>query len=192
MGGIRDERDTGQPTVLVLNATPIIYVCKTGLVGNLRALMPFFRLLTTQEVYEEVYKKGIDKVVSESGSLKELFDGNIVEVESPKQASRTDEKYRSSGIHSGEASVISLALELDGVAILDDKRARRVAKAFGVRLSGTPGILIELVKRKVMSKVDARKTLEKMVEEGWYCSVRTFSEIIKAIEEADGSDAGNS
>jgi predicted nucleic acid-binding protein len=82
-----------------------------------------------------------------------------------------------------------LALELDGIAILDDKRARRVAKAFGVRLSGSPGILIELVTRKAMSKADARKTLERMVEEGWYCGVKTFSEIIKAIEQADESDA---
>jgi predicted nucleic acid-binding protein len=131
MGGIRDKRDTGQPTVLVLNATPIIYICKTGLVGKVKALRPAFRLLTTQEVYEEVYQKGIDKFVSESGALRELFDGNTVEVESPRQASRTEEKYWSSGIHPGEASVISLALELDGIAILDDKRARRVAKAFG-------------------------------------------------------------
>jgi predicted nucleic acid-binding protein len=189
MGGIRDERDTGHPGVLILNATPIIYICKTGLVGNLRTLRPAFRLLTTREVYEEVYVKGVGKVVSETGSLKELFDGNVVEVESPKQASQIDGRYRSSGIHPGEASVISLALELDGIAILDDKRATRVAKALGVGLSGTPGILIELVRRNAMSKIDARIALEKMIEEGWYCGVRVFSEIVNAIEEVDESDA---
>ena len=40
-----------------------------------------------------------------------------------------------------------------------------------------------------MSKADARKTLERMVEEGWYRGVKTFSEIIKAIEAVDEPDA---
>jgi hypothetical protein len=42
---------------------------------------------------------------------------------------------------------------------------------------------------KVISKADVRKTLEKMVEEGWYCGVRTFSEIVNTIEEVGESDA---
>jgi predicted nucleic acid-binding protein len=87
-----------------------------------------------------VYLKGIDRVVSETGAFKELFDGNVVEVKASKASSGGKEGNRSSGIHSGEASVISLALELDAIAILDDRRARRVAKVFGVRLSGTAGI----------------------------------------------------
>ena len=145
-------------------------------------------MLTTREVYEEVYLKGIEKVVSETAALEELFDGNIMEVESPKHASMTEGRYRSSGIHSGEASVISLALELDATAILDDKRARQIAKVLGVRLSGTPGILIELVKERVMSKTDARRALEKMVEDGWHCSVKTFSNVVEAIEEVQESD----
>lgn len=129
-----------QATVfLVLNATPIIYLCKAGLAEKLRELKPSFRLLTTKKVYEEVYVKG----VREASALKGLFDGGIVEVGSPKEGSkRVDGLSRSSGIHPGEVSVISFALELGATAILDDRRARQVARVLGVRLSGTPGIVM--------------------------------------------------
>ena len=67
-----------------------------------------------------------------------------MEVGSPKEGSkRVDGLSRSSGIHPGEVSVISFALELGATAILDDRRARQVARVLGVRLSGTPGIVIE-------------------------------------------------
>jgi len=183
--GVRQQRDTEQATiVLVLNATPIIYLCKAGLAEKLRELKPSFRLLTTKEVYEEVYVKGVEKGVKEAIALKELFDGGIVEVGSPKKGSKTvDGLSRPSGIHPGEASVISFALELGATAILDDRRARQVARVMGVRLSGTPGILIELVRRRMISKEEARCALERMVEEGWYCSAKVFSSIIKTIDE---------
>jgi predicted nucleic acid-binding protein len=157
-------------------------------VEKLGGLKPQFRLLTSEEVYEEVYSIGIEKGVSEAGALRELFDGGIVEVEPAKTSSRkARDAFRSSGIHSGEASIISLAQELEATAILDDRRARQMARVLGVRLSGTPGIMIELVRRGTLSKGEARGALEKMVDEGWYCSAKVFSSILKALEEASSS-----
>jgi predicted nucleic acid-binding protein len=183
--GVRHQRDTEQATlILVLNATPIIYLCKAGLAEKLVGLKPSYRLLTTQEVYEEVYVKGIEKGVREAGALKGVFDGGIVEVGPPKEGSKkVKDLSQSSGIHPGEVSVISLALELGATAILDDRRARQVARVLGVGLSGTPGIVIELVRRRTISKEEARLALEKMVEEGWYCSAKVFSSMVKAIDE---------
>jgi predicted nucleic acid-binding protein len=184
MGGVRHQRDTEQPTLLVLNASPIIYLCKAGISGKLRGLKPSFRLLTSDEVYEEVYVKGIEKGVSEASALKELFEEGIIEVEPPPKegSKKVKEISKSAGIHPGEASVISYALALNATAIIDDKRARQVARVLGVRLSGTPGLIIELVRRSIISKDDAKRALEKMVNEGWYCSAKLFSSIIKTIE----------
>lgn len=185
MGGVRHQRDTKQPTLLVLNASPIIYLCKAGIAGKLRGLKPSFRLLTSDEVYEEVYVKGVEKGVSEAGAVRELFDEGIIEVESaPKGGSKkVKELSKSAGIHPGEASVISHALALNATAIIDDKRARQVARVLGVRLSGTPGLIIELVRQGIVSKGDAKRALEKMVDEGWYCSAKLFSSVIKTIDE---------
>ena len=183
MGRVRPQGDPEQET-LVFDATPIIYLCKVGLAGKLRELRPSFRLLTTAEVYGEVYAKGAGKSTIEATALKELFDGGLIEVESRMKRQRLVKGLRrESGIHPGEESVLSLALSKGAIAIVDDRRARQFARALGIRLSGTPGVVIELVKRRVISKGEARDALEKMVDEGWYCSAKLFSALLRIVEE---------
>ena len=79
--------------------------------------------------------------------------------------------------------MISLALELGAIAVIDDRRARNVARVLGVRLSGTPAILIELVRTGTIMKTEAERALERMVEHGWYCDAKLFSRILKAIRD---------
>lgn len=184
MGGVRPQGDPEQET-LVFDATPIIYLCKVGLAGKLHGLRPSFRLLTTTEVYEEVYTKGVGRSTTEAVALKNLFDGGLIEVEKRRRQPKVKGLARESGIHPGEESVLSLALRTGTTAIVDDRRARQVAQALGVHLSGTPGVIIELVKRRVISKDDARNALEKMVDEGWYCSAKLFSALLRTIEELE-------
>ncbi len=183
MGGVR-RRGTSE-RILVLNASPIIYLCKSGLAGNLKHLRPSFRFATTAEVYDEVYVRGIEKQVTEVGVVKDLFDDGVIEIMAPKAdiKEKVNEQAHSSGIHLGETSVISLALELHATAIIDDKRARQVSRILNVKVSGTPAIVLEFVRFQVISKDEARRSIEKMVESGWYCSARAFSQIIRTIEE---------
>lgn len=184
MDGVQPQRASEQ--ILVFNASPIIYLCKSGLATKLKHLKPSFRLVTSNEVYHEVYTRGMEKGVDETKILKELFDGDTIEVTAAKGDAkrRVDEQIHSSGIHEGESSVISLALELDATAIIDDKRARDVSRILGVRISGTAAIVIELVRSKIISRDDAKRGMENMVREGWYCSAKVFSDMIRAIEDA--------
>ena len=92
------------------------------------------------------------------------------------------ERLRDSGVHRGEATVISVARRLNATAVMDDRRARHVARAIGVRLSGTPHIIIRLIEQRVISKHEGMRAVERVIEEGWYCSAKTYSEIINAIE----------
>lgn len=183
MGGVRRQGDPEQET-LVFDATPIIYLCKVGLARKLHDLGLYFRFLTTAEVYEEVYVKGAEKGTIEAAALRELFDGGLIEVVSRRKRPRPAKGLMGeSGVHPGEESVISLALRTRATAIVDDRRARQVAHALGIGLSGTPGVIIELVKRRVISKGEARDALERMVDEGWYCSAKLFSALLRTIEE---------
>ncbi len=185
MGGVRRQGDPEQEA-LVFDATPIIYLCRVGLSGKLRELSPSFRLMTTTEVYQEVYAKGMERSAIEATALKELFDNGLIEVESRRKRLKLPKGLtHESGIHPGEMSVLSLALREHAAAIVDDRRARQVARALGVRLSGTPGVIIELVKRRIISKGDARGALERMVDEGWYCSAKLFSALLRTIEELE-------
>lgn len=181
----RVRRQRAPERVLVLNASPIIYLCKSGLASKLVHLRSSFKLITTTEVYNEVYERGFEKRVSEAKILKDLFDGGVIQVATQKTDAEISvyKDLYSSGIHEGEISVIALALKLDAMAIVDDKRARQISRILGVKISGTPAIVIELVRSRAISKQEARRGIEKMVREGWYCSARVFSEIIRAIDE---------
>ncbi len=183
MGGVRHQRTAER--VLVLNASPIIYLCKSGLATKLQHLQPSFRLVTTTEVYHELYSRGIEKGVTAAEILRDLFDEGVIEVAAVKGGGKreVDKQISTSGVHGGEASVISLALELDATAIVDDKRAKQVSRILGVRVSGTPAIVVELVRSKVIAKGEAKRGIERMVEEGWYCSASAFSQIMGAIGE---------
>jgi predicted nucleic acid-binding protein len=180
MDGIQGRGTSAKPA-LVFNSTPLIYLAKAGLVGKLNRLP--FKLLTTREVYSEVVVKGIEKRVVEAKELGNAFDSHTIEA-----MENTNEdvvrKLRNSGVHRGEATVISLACKLDAIAIIDDKRARHVATALGVKVSGTPHVIIQLVKQGGLTRQEARRSIDRIVKEGWFCSVRSYSEIIEAIEKA--------
>jgi len=180
VGEFRSERRVTKP-ILVFNSTPLIYLAKAKLANELSKIS--FRLITTQKVYQEVVIKGVEKQVEEIDELKSLFDSNIIEV-----IEHVDEeivkKLVKSGIHHGEATVIALAHELDATAIMDDRRARYVAETFGIKLSGTPHLIIHLIKQGLITKHEAKKALDKMVGEGWYCSAKNYSKIIELIEKS--------
>jgi predicted nucleic acid-binding protein len=60
-------------------------------------------------------------------------------------------------VDAGEAEAIALAMELgDVMVILDDKKARRVAKQVGLRVIGTVGVLL---RAKQQGVIDAVKPL---------------------------------
>jgi len=133
-------------------------------------------------VYDEVFVKGVERRVEEAEDLKRLFESHIIEV--VRHVDEIVKKLRDSGIHHGEATVISLAHKINATAIIDDRRARHVARTLGIRLSGTPHIIVQLIKQGVITKQEARQAIDNIVREGWYCSAKGYSEIINAIEEA--------
>jgi len=45
------------------------------------------------------------------------------------------------GVHEGEAAVVTLSKKHDAIAVLDDFKARQVAREEGVKLTGTIGLL---------------------------------------------------
>ncbi len=91
MGGVQSKRspDTKAPT-LILDATPLIYICKSQLAQHLKVLKAHYNLCTTREVYHEVYIKGLQKRVAEIETLKELFEGGLVEVLTEAQQKETN------------------------------------------------------------------------------------------------------
>ncbi|MHB2037079.1 MAG: DUF3368 domain-containing protein [Nitrososphaerales archaeon] len=137
------------------------------------------------EVYQEVYVKGMQNSVNEVGELKALFNDGVVEVlttEFGKKQTPANDLFKSSGLHAGEIAVLRAADSLGGTAVIDDKRARTVGEAIGLDLSGTVAIIIEFVRLKLISKPEAKESIDKMVNEGWYCSAKDYVQMIRSID----------
>jgi uncharacterized protein len=57
-------------------------------------------------------------------------------------------------VHDGEAEAIALALEIaDSILILDDKKARAIAKRMGLKVIGTIGMIIKAKQQGIISEV---------------------------------------
>jgi predicted nucleic acid-binding protein len=135
-----------------------------------------------------VYVRGTQKNVSEIDSLRELFEDNLVGLLHEERHLKSDGRIRKmlkeSGLHTGEITVIEAAISMGATAVLDDKRARNVARFIGAKLSGTANIVVELVKLGIINKSEAKEGINKMISEGWYCSTRDYAQIINSIESA--------
>ena len=76
-----------------------------------------------------------------------------------------------SGLGTGEASAIALALAVGAdVILLDDYRARAAAKAEGVKVIGTIGLLEEFFRRGLIA--DLRAVFKALAENAAYVDKR--------------------
>lgn len=78
----------------------------------------------------------------------------------------------------GESSCLVLAISRGMVLATDDIAARRLAARRNVALTGTLGLLIELVKQDVMTLEKANAVLLRMIEKGYRSPCEQLDELI--------------
>ena len=165
----------------IVNSSPLIYLGKLGLLHLLDEL--FDKVLTVQSVKEEV----LDVTAPEYPALDEAFSTWL----DVKDALETplSKKLNEMGLHRGEVDVISLAYEIkeekkNSVAIIDDLAARDVARALGLRLTGTVGIILRAKKGENLSKRESILAIDFLVHEtSFRMSASLYSKIIDELNE---------
>lgn len=116
------------------------------------------------DVLHKLYKEIIitPEVADEFGSeLPEWIEVHSVE----------DLKYKKlfeMTVDPGEASVIALAVEIGGLVILDDQKARKLAFELGLDVTGTLGILINATQSNYISSFP--KVLDHIKRTNFYVS----------------------
>jgi predicted nucleic acid-binding protein len=78
----------------------------------------------------------------------------------------------------GEASGLALAMSRNLIFVTDDQAARRLAKANGVLLSGTIGILIALVRRQTLPLSEANQLLIAMIARRYRAPVERLDGLV--------------
>jgi predicted nucleic acid-binding protein len=139
------------------------------------ALEGIGRLDLLPAVYEEVFAP--PAVQAEFGTEIEWLV--IKELSSPTVSLALE-----SQLGKGEAAAIALAAEMsDSYVVLDDKKARRVARQMGLRIVGTLGTLLRAKQKGIIAEV--HPILEELKSMGFRCSSSLYSEVLRlAGEEA--------
>jgi predicted nucleic acid-binding protein len=85
-------------------------------------------------------------------------------------------------IDPGEASTLALALEVeDPLLILDDRKARNVAKEAGIPLTGTLGVILAAKNKHIVSEV--APILKRLAKEGFWISDDLRSRLLELAGE---------
>ena len=146
----------------VFNTSPIIVLSKLGLLKD--AIDLFGEVEVSSGVIEELSRKK-NKVYQE---LMEAISEGKVRLE--------DVRKRLPRLGLGESSTIFLALIKNKTAVLDDRKARRLARELGLDVIGTLSILKKLYDKGVISETP-NMIYKRLIEIGFYIDKKLFDKI---------------
>ena len=146
----------------VTNSTCLIVLDRIGHLGLLRQV--FAKLFAPPIVQTEV---GIQL---EWLIIKPVHDIKIV------SALKTQ-------LDEGESYAIALAMELGNLpTILDDKKARRIAKQLGLQVIGTLGVLLQAKRMGVIAEISSY--LNELRYAGYYMTDELYLEVLRLAGES--------
>ncbi len=129
--------------VAVSNSGPLIHLAKVRLSDFLFKL--FDKIFIPERVFSEVVMNGKEQGYADALVIEKHITDNKIIV---KKVDTVKKELLISELHLGELQAIQLALNLDIKPILlDDEEARIFARNLNLKVKGTLGILIDLVKQ---------------------------------------------
>ncbi len=158
---------------MVSNSTPLIHLAK---IGRLKLLREFFgEVLIPEAVYRECVLEGKG---SKDAELIEHADWIRVK----KIREETLKKSLMLELDEGESEAVVLAIEMKAnLVLMDDYDGREVARALGLRVTGTIGVLL---RAKFEGKIESIKDeLEKLKKTGFWLSDGLYDRILREAGE---------
>jgi predicted nucleic acid-binding protein len=135
--------------IVVSNSTPLITLSKVGYFDLLQKL--FTEITVSQEVWNEVVVRGAGLAGSS-----ETSQAGWIKVRSVANSALVKEWRNAYNLGAGELSTILLAKELTAsVAVIDERRARRLAVTEGLAVSGSIAVLESGYRKKYVSDLRA-------------------------------------
>lgn len=157
----------------VSDSSPLVVLAKLGCFGLLNRLFPHLYIST--EVHREVVIAGAGLPGSSEVSKAEWIE--VKAVQNPAGLHSQQRKY---GLGPGEMSTILLAKELDAnLALLDDYRARKVAKAEGLGVMGSIGLVETLYHQGHLT--DLRGAFQELIAHNVYIDKRLLDRRLRAL-----------
>lgn len=162
--------------MLVFDATPLIYLAKSGKLKRLEKFKE--EKIIPKEVYEEVVIEGKRIGESDAQVIEKEIEKGTFEVKRVEKGKFYKKLSKVPNLSKADKKVLALAYKESGKAILDEDYARSVAELEGIKNRGSIYLLFRLLKQGEINVEEVKRTVNKMVEEGWYCSTDLYSQIL--------------
>lgn len=144
-------------TVAIADSGPLICLARINHLELLNRL--FVKVLIPPEVWNEITVRGKDH----PGAL-EIRQATWITVQSPDPQLV---KPLSILVDAGEAEAIALAqTTFDGIVLLDDSRARKIAQRLNVKQIGTIGLLLRAKRQGLIETISPH--IDALIENGIY------------------------
>lgn len=156
----------------VVNASPLIFLSKAGLIDLLRVVSP--QVMVPESVAIEIGRRGSDDVTAKAMADTPWLISVPVTTIQPL--------IQSWDLGAGESAVLAYALQNPGmVAIIDDGAGRRCAEVLGVPLCGTLGLVLLAKQRAVIPS--ARPVVATLKQHGMFLSEKTIDQALTLVGE---------
>lgn len=155
--------------LLVTDAGPLIALAVADV---LQITLQRFDLLVPQAVLDECLS---DSYAPGAAPIAEACRQLQLTVVPDAAITQLDAAY-AMGLGSGEAAVLSYAAQHGQVALIDERRARRIAQRLGVRVVGSGAVLLALKSQGLIASV--QPVLAAWQAHGYYLSPKLQSELL--------------
>jgi predicted nucleic acid-binding protein len=161
----------------IVNATPLIAL---ALVDRLDLLPRIFgEIIVPTTVYDEVIGQGLERPGAQA-----IAQAQWLQVMAPTTVSTVEPLLL--GLDRGELDVLVLAQEQDpDWVIIDERQARRAARAMGLPVKGTVGVLLTVGLSGLRSKEELLDDLEGMIRRGIRISPQLQSWLKQELEKVE-------
>jgi len=154
---------------VIANSTPLIALAKIDELNLLNDI--YSQIVIPKAVYEEVAILGKGR----EGSA-EIAKAKWVKVKDAREEKL--KKLLQMEVGGGEAEVIALAYEVNAdLVIIDENIGRRIAKMFGLKVTGTIGTIIEAKKRGLLNNVQEK--LDALINAGFWIGEDLYEEALR-------------
>lgn len=161
--------------VLVFDSTPLIHLSKARILEKANELKAI--KLIPKLVYLEVIAGSGQR--EDASYLKSLIEKKVFKVAEVKKSIKILPLPR---LSDADIQVLSLAKERKGLAVMDEEAGRKVAEQFKIETIGSVGILFSLLKHRIITKEEFKAALNRMVDNGWFCSAALYTYVLEEIE----------
>lgn len=167
----------------VADATPLIYLTKVGKLYLLKEI--FGQIQISPEVKRETVDRGKEKGYPDAMTIEQALNDGWIVTHPLKDESRKDLEALTqiTGIDIGEAQTIILAKQKkERQVLMDQTNARETARNLGLTPKGTIYIVIVATRRQLLTKEEAKQTLDNLIDANFYISVEIYRDALKTIE----------